>query len=228
MSARTAYIAALPREIAPLVKGWRVEESLLAKGIFLYRQGSGIVASAGIGQRRVALAVEAALALGDVSQLTSVGVAGACDPALAPGAVLRPSTVVDSLTGERFQAIRGDGSTLATIAVVADSAEKSRLFAGYNAQLVDMEAAQVARMALQQGLPFSALKSISDAVDLALPDTMRFLSATGQFKENAFALYLLPRPHLWRPVLKLARGSKLAIATLCEEIRREISGEDLS
>jgi len=228
MNARTAYIAALPREIATLVKGWRVEESLLCKGIFLYQKGSAVVACAGIGQRRVALAVEAALALDEVTALVSIGVAGACNPDLAPGVVLHPSTVVDCKTGERFQSSHGDGTTLATIATVANPSEKARLFATYSAQIVDMEAAQIARMAVQRGLFFSVIKTISDVADLELPDTMRFITPQGQFKEAAFAFYLLPRPHLWRPVLKLAHGSRLAIANLCSEICKEISGETSS
>ena len=50
-------------------------------------------------------------------------------------------------------------SWLATSPKVADEAEKRRLASTYKADLVDMEAAAVARLAAMRGIPFYASKA---------------------------------------------------------------------
>jgi nucleoside phosphorylase len=101
-----------------------------------------------------------------VTRLISAGVAGGCDPALRVGDVVRAGVVVDTRTGERFADLEYK-QVLATVATVADAAEKRRLFAAYGTSAVDMEAAAVARLAQAHGLGFAAVKTISDAVSYA-------------------------------------------------------------
>ena len=67
---------------------------------------------------------------------------------------------VDLRTGERFAA---DGAAegdpwLVTSPGVAGAAEKRRLAADYQAGLVDMEAAAIARLAAMRGIPFQVLQ----------------------------------------------------------------------
>ena len=54
-----AFIAALPREVSGLVKGW--ERRRIADGVVVYSNGEAVVACAGMGASRVALAVRAAM-----------------------------------------------------------------------------------------------------------------------------------------------------------------------
>ena len=90
---------------------------------------------------------------------------------------------------------------LATSPRVADAPEKLRLAATYNAALVDMEAAAIARLAAMRGIPFYAIKGVSDGLDDQLPDFNRFITPHGQFQTAAFALFaalpplLLARTH---------------------------------
>ena len=93
---RPVFIAALQREIAAVVHGWRADETLPARHIHLYWNNDAIVACAGMGADRASLAVEAALALGPASELISVGWAGACNEGLKIGDVFRPGTVIDA------------------------------------------------------------------------------------------------------------------------------------
>ena len=58
-----AIIAALPREVKPLVRGWTMRE-LAGQGSVVYTNGSAVVACAGMGAARAALAVQAARAAG--------------------------------------------------------------------------------------------------------------------------------------------------------------------
>jgi adenosylhomocysteine nucleosidase len=219
--AKLAVIAALPREIAGLVRGVAADAELRRRGVFLYRVEGAVVVAAGMGAGRVALAVEAAMAAAPVTVLLSVGVVGACDPKLRAGDVIRAGVVVDARTGERY-----DNSqyrqVLVTAAEIASVAEKRRLFASYYASAVDMEAATAGRMARAHGLYFAAIKTISDEAEFELPELARFATSEGQFREWAFAAHAALRPAMWGKVVGLAKGSDLAIAALTRELRSQM------
>jgi len=218
---QVAVIAALPREVAGLVRGVKPDAVLLQRGIRLYRLPGAVVVAAGMGPARAALAVEAALACGGVTALISAGVAGACDPALRVGDVVRAGLVVDARTGERFGSSE-HRQVLVTGAEIASVAEKRRLFAAYAASAVDMEAATVARMAEAQGLEFSAVKAISDDAEFELQALGRFVTADGQFREAAFGWYAATHPAMWGKVMQLAKNSKLAVDALTRELESQL------
>lgn len=212
---RVAIIAALPREIAGVVRGAKPDPALKARGIFLYRLKKVVVVAAGMGAARATLAVEAALQCGPVGTLVSTGLAGACVSSVHAGSVVTASTVVDALTGERFQSSDEEqGHVLVTTNQIASTREKSRLAASYGAAMVDMEAATVARLALAHGLRFRAIKAISDPHDFEMESLARFAGAAGQFRTAAFALHTALRPVQWFPTMELGRYSKAALRAL--------------
>lgn len=223
MSGRVAYIAALRREIYPLVQEWRFESDSSQRNLYVYHQDRAVIAVAGMGAERVALAVQTALGFGEISRLVSIGVAGACCPKHAVGSIVLPATVVDARTGERFSSESGEG-VLVSVNRVASIQEKRRLLESYQADVVDMEAATVARLAAARGLPFRAIKAISDDPDFELSETSRFVTKEGQFRETAFAAYAALHPRLWNPLLKLARNSKLAISNLAIAVQEDMRG----
>lgn len=218
---RIAIIAAMPREVAPLVKGWKRDDSLRTKKIFVWENERAVVACAGIGERRVAMAVDAACSRGDVTELVSVGWAGAVHGGLRAGSVHRPATVIDAKTGQRFACAGGSG-VLVTATAVADAVEKQRLHAAYSADLVDMEAATVARMAEARGLKFRAVKAVSDEFDFEMKELASFTDNAGQFREAAFALHVALRPWLWGGVMTMAGNSKRSAEALCAALRDEL------
>lgn len=220
MKGRIAYIAALRREIFPLVQGWQ-QVSSAESHLLMYQQGSVLVAVAGMGASRVALAVQAVLHSGTVRELVSVGVAGACCPKHPVGSIVLPSIVIDARTGERFTTESGEG-VLVSVERVAGVKEKRRLLESYQADVVDMEASTVARLATAHHLPFRVIKVVSDGPDFELSDTSRFATAQGQFREAAFALHAAIRPRLWKSLWELARNSKLAISNLAATIQADI------
>lgn len=221
MKPRIAIIAALPREIERLVNGWRGDEKSPGRGVHIYQNEEAIVVCAGMGAGRAALAAGEALSYGPVSMLMSVGFAGALRDGMKAGKVVRPSTVIDAMTGERFAA-RGCDGTLITAGSVAGAGEKQRLRSSYAAEIVDMEAAAVARVAEARGVAFAAVKAVSDEYDFELPELARFAGPLGEFREGGFAMFLLARPRLWKPAMRLARGSNLAAQSLAAELRKEI------
>ena len=216
---RPVFVAALPREVAGLVSGWRRANQLLTRGIQLYWNDQAVVACAGMGSSRVALAVEAALDLGPASELVSIGWAGACIHRLAVGDLLSPDVVVDARTGERFFPDKNRGQTegmeiLVTVGRPAGTAEKERIALSYYASAVDMEAATVARLARSRDLPFQAIKAISDGAQTDLPDLSEFTTVNGKIREGALGLHIALRPALWKATAVMARGSKLAASRL--------------
>jgi adenosylhomocysteine nucleosidase len=212
-----AIVAALPREVSGLVKGWERRE--VARLVFVYRKGDAVVTCAGMGAGRITLAVQAALAEG-ATELVSAGLAGACDPGLKIGDVVRAGVVVDSATGERF-GNSGAGRVLVTAGSIASVAEKARLWQAYGAAAVDMEATAVARLAGAHGVGFRAVKVISDEASFELEELARFGTNDGQFRESAFAAYAMVRPRLWGKLIALAGNSKKALGALTEAMRVE-------
>ncbi len=215
-------IAALPREIAGLVRGERADAALVKDGVWLYRVDGAVVVAAGMGAKRAAVAVETALAEGGVGRLMSVGVAGACDPRLRVGDVVRAGVVVEERTGERFVEEEGR-QIVVTSERIANVEEKRRLFETYGASAVDMEAATVGRMARMHGLSFAAIKTISDEAGFELPELGRFATSDGQFREGAFAFYAALHPGMWGTVVRLGKNSKVAVAALTRELRGELA-----
>ncbi len=218
---RIAIIAAMPREVAPLVKGWKRDDALQAEKIFVWESERAVVACAGMGARRVGMAVDAACRRGNVTELVSVGWAGALHGGLRAASVHRPATVIDAQTGERFACAGGDG-VVVTVAAVAGAAEKQRLRASYNADLVEMEAATVARMAEARGLRFRAVKAVSDEFDFEMKDLALFSTPDGQFREAAFGLHVALRPWLWAGVMAMAGHSKRSAEALCAALREDL------
>jgi len=212
-----AIIAALPREVSALVKGWERRE--VARRVLVWTRGRSVVACAGMGAARAALAVEAAMAAAPVTALISAGLAGACDPALHVGDVVRAGVVIDSATGERFEAAGQREQVVVTGDAVASVREKARLRAAYGAAAVEMEAAAVARIARAHGLEFCAIKAISDEADFEIEGLAQFATRDGQFREAAFALHVAVRPWMWGKVLTLGRNSGRAIDALTEALR---------
>lgn len=214
-----AVIAALPREVKSLVRGWKLRR--LPGNVLVYTSDASVVACAGMGAGRAALAVQAAMAAAPVTALVSVGLAGACDPKLHVGDVVRAGVVVDAQTGERFGSAEA-GPVLVSSAAIAGVREKQRLFASYGASVVDMEAASVARLARAHGLAFQAIKAISDEADFEMEELGQFATADGQFRVAAFAVYAALRPRMWSRLMQLGRDSGLAARTLTAAVQAQL------
>jgi adenosylhomocysteine nucleosidase len=222
-----AIIAALPREIAGLVRGTEPDVALLRRGIHLHRGKDAVIVAGGMGASRAALAVEAALSVGGITDLLSIGLAGGCAPGMIVGSVMDAQEIVDARTGERFTSSsvapgQSASVTLATSDRIASVREKARLHKTYGAAIVDMEAATVARLAAAHGLRFRAIKAVSDAYDFELASLNRFAGKQGSFRVSAFALHTALRPHHWADAIKLGRGSSQALNALEQAIRQTL------
>ena len=213
---KVGIIAALPREVKALVEGW--ERRKTTHNVCVWTKGNAVVVCAGMGAVRAAMAVDAAMAAMALTNLISVGLAGACDSALKVGEIVRVGVVIDCATGERFNDATAQ-QVLVTTDSLASVREKARLRAAFGADVVDMEASTVARIAGERRLAFHAIKAISDESDFEIEGLSRFATADGQFREGAFALHAALRPGMWGKVIALGRNSGVALTALIEELR---------
>jgi adenosylhomocysteine nucleosidase len=217
---RIAIVAALEREVRPLIGNWCVSENDRDGRKFrFFEREDVVVVCGGIGAAAARFAAEAAIAIYRPTLIYSVGFAGALDPALNVGDILQPRRVVDASDGSSVSLKSGDG-VLVTFASVADATQKAKLRDSFSAHAVDMEAAAVARAAEARGVGFAVVKVISDKADFVFPSTARFIDAQGRFSETRFAAFALIRPWLWPGMYHLARNSNRACRVLCDHLSK--------
>ena len=216
---KIAIVAALEREVRPLIKGWHVDEQQHSGREFRFFQSEkAVLVCGGIGAEAARRAAEAVIMLYQPGIVYSVGYAGSLDPALGVGEIMRPARIIDTRDGSSV-AIAGGEGVLVTGGGVASPAQKRTLRDSFAAQAVDMEASAVARAAQARGIDFGVVKAISDAFDFALPANDGFVDSQGRFMEMRFATYVAVRPWLWGRVAKLARNSRKATRALCRALQ---------
>ena len=215
---RVAIIAAMPGELKPLVRGW---PHSVRNNIHFWAQRTEeeewIAACAGAGQDAATRAFAALEEGGPIDLVFSVGWVGALRADIAAGSAHNVAGVIDVRTGERFRCDAHAGELwLVTSPRVADAAEKRRLASAYDAGLVDMEAAAVARLTAMRGIPFYCFKGVSDGFSENLPDFNRFISPEGQFETGRLLLYVLPRPWYWPALIRMGENSRQASQSIAE------------
>ena len=217
---RTAVIAAMPAELKPLVRGWQHERR---NEVHLWRFRSGenewIAACAGAGVDAATRAFAEIEKSGPIDEVISTGWAGALREEFLLGHAYDISTVIDARTGERFvAACPPSDCCLVTSSRVAGAGEKKRLAATYEAALVDMEAAGVARLAKMRGVPFYCVKGISDGPSDQLPDFNNFISPGGQFKLTRFMVFAALHPWHWPALMRMGETSKKAARNIAQSL----------
>jgi adenosylhomocysteine nucleosidase len=243
---RAAIIAAMPGELKPLVRGWAHERRGHVKlWRWKFDEGEWVAACGGAGVAAATRAFAEVEKDGAPDLVISIGWAGALSPALETGRAYGVSGVLDARTGERFstdmasnpedeeqlQVLRlrsaplrmtgqeeGQQRWLVTSPIVADEAEKQRLASTYQADLVDMEAAAIARLAQMRRIPFYCIKGVSDGFTDKLPDFNRFIRADGQFDLTRMVLFSILRPWYWPSLMRMGENSNKASQSMREAV----------
>src|SRR5438552_6297435 len=109
---KLAIIAALEREIAPLVKGWKstsVESQ--RRTIKMFESDNVIVACGGIGGISARIATDAAwrYADGKIGMFISAGFAGALVPELKVGDIFEPAIIIGDSDNNTIETAGGKG-----------------------------------------------------------------------------------------------------------------------
>ncbi len=219
---KIAIVAALEREVRPLVKHWsKTEREYEGRMFKFFESGQAVLVCGGIGAEAARRATEAVIALCHPELVQSVGFAGALDPAMKVGEIFSPSRVVDARDGSSVETGTGRG-VLVSAEIIASVQQKTKLASSYQAQAVDMEAAAVARGAQAHSTAFQATKAISDEAGFAMPALDEFIAPSGQFRTASFLVFTALRPWIWGKAIQLARNSAKASRALCVELERSI------
>lgn len=174
----------------------------------------------GVGRPAASRGTLALLARGRFTTVVSTGFAGALDPALDVGEILVADRI---LHGSRNYCARIPSAcpagvrrgALLTVDEVVGTARAKRDLARSGALAVDMEAAAVADLAAQHGLPFYCVRSISDRAAEDLPvDFNLALRSDGSLAPWRVARAAGGRLAVWRRLLRLARNARIASRSL--------------
>ena len=225
---KTVIIAAMERELLPLVRGWKKGELSSGDRKFVSFENEGVVAVvSGIGCKNAALAASAAVQQLHPSVLMSVGLAGALIRSLKVGSIFTPSVVVSAADGAEYrcsaESSRVSGGVLVSAEEIAGAEAKQKLVQGFHALVVDMEAAGVAKVAQATNIDFRCVKAISDEADFVMPPMARFIDAGGNFQSGKFAAWAVVRPWQWPRVAALGRNSSRATRALCDWLAKNLT-----
>ena len=222
---RTGIIAAMEREVRPLIRHWtRRTIEHAGRRYRLYENGDSALICGGIGSEAARRATEALIGSFNPLRVVSVGFAGALDGSMQVGDVFTPGVVINAADGARTEIGPGHG-VLVSSARVADKEQKIRLAKAYGAIAVDMEAAAVAQGAEARQIEFGVVKVISDVFDFNMPALDHFVAKDGTFRSARFAAHVAVRPWLWKSTLTLARNSLRASHALCTELAAYFSSQ---
>ncbi|HEY7404321.1 MAG TPA: hypothetical protein VIB39_12420 [Candidatus Angelobacter sp.] len=227
---RTVIIAAMEREVEPLVRSWR-RTSLDDGGrsLIAFEGADQAIVISGMGRKNAELAARAAVARYRPALLVSAGLAGALIRSLKAGSVVTPNVAVDAADGMEYRCASADGGVvgggvLVTADEIAGADAKMKLVERFHALIVDMEAAGVAKAAQETQTGFRCVKGISDETDFVMPPLKRFVDAAGNFQSGKFVAWAAVRPWQWARVFALGKNSRKATLALCEWLEKHLGG----
>ena len=173
-AAPVGVVAAFRREVSPLLRMNSGVKRLDHNRFSLELKGrSAVMAVSGAGVEHSFRAARELARKFPLQGLISLGFAAGLQNSLAPGALLVAEEVIEESSGERFPCeaallpsrIACRGALLSVSTVLQSAVQKRQLGQRWNAVAADMESAGVARAAREAGLPFAALKSVTDSSD---------------------------------------------------------------
>ena len=219
----TGIVVALPEEISTLTT------QKIGKGCCAVIAPNILLACAGAGPQNAEAAAERLVAEG-AERLISWGCAAALVETLAPGDL----TLVDSLISDQMEhldlqspwltdardILRGfhphtTGRLAESHTVVSLAVEKIDLHHRTQATVLDMETVAVAKVALQNNIPFLAIRAIADPVNMNLPRAIAHsLSSEGEVMLPRLLAYLAGHPSELAGLIKLGLHFNAAKKTL--------------
>jgi adenosylhomocysteine nucleosidase len=226
-------LAAMPRELRPLVRRLRLRAGTV-RGLPAWF-GQGVAAAAvGVGPTRAGDGSAAVLDELAPRRAFVTGVAGAVDPTLKVGDVVRPARVVDVRSARSFSPHSSGprSGVLGTVErVFLDGGDTHTADPALpdGTTAVDMETAAIAAVAEARGVPWDVVRAISDVAGTLTPKIAAILRPDGRADLPAAARLVLRDPRVVRRLARLGvdttRAVQAATAALAAELAAEAAGE---
>lgn len=217
-----ALFGALKEELSELKGKMAISKTSFYQDCILYegkcRNQASLLVLTGVGKERAQKAVELALEKYPVTALISTGFGGALNDKTKTGDIVVCSKLIceeehlgelsvnrnvesDSLltsacvkslneTGLRF--IVGNGITIPLVSQTPET--KSELGKKFTADMVDMESYWIGQRAIENKLPFVAVRSIFDSLEDDLSPLTKVVSSEGKIKFAAFFSSVISHP----------------------------------
>lgn len=218
-STDVSILFALPEEAAPFLK---------------HNTDLPSFSISGMGPANSAHAAKQLLESAPGKSLLICGFAGSLSPALVPGSFIVAQRVCSTAPGaisyanndsklmsravSAFRAARQEWEAMPLVSadhVVITAAEKQQLASQTMAGAVDMETAAAVAVADKQGVPWLAVRVITDGVDDTLPlDFNTFVGPDGNLSQGRVALAALTHPWKIPALIRLGSRSSLAANNL--------------
>ena len=213
-----------------VLPGWHTYQMILAV-TGLAREARTIsrprlaVAVGGGDSRALRLRIEQAVDSG-ARRIISIGICGALDPSLAVGDCIVATEIVtedeclvthSSWTRELLARIPAaqPAALVGTDTILEDGAAKIRLHRATKAAAVDMESHIAAKVAKERGLPFAAVRVVSDSAERALPPAALVgMSKSGGVDIGAVFRSLLAKPGQIPSLIRTAWEAEKAFRVL--------------
>lgn len=166
----------------------------------------------------------------------SAGFAGALDPSLSRGELVRATEVLD-IDGGRFpvehEDAQGDQTTgppgrpgrlLTVDEIVRTAAEKATLRARYEADVVDMESSAVAAVCLERAVRFQSVRVVSDDATADLPkEVVTLLTRSGSYLVGSALRAVWNRPSALKDFWALHEHAQTAADRLADALLATIA-----
>lgn len=187
----------------------------------------------GMGQKRAGASAEAIVRGWRPDLLIMAGVAGALAADLRVGDVIAASTITTgqstyspSVIPALASGTHRMGALLSLDHVLVTAADKRKALATLSHPLplaVEMETAAVAQVASHHGLPWTALRAISDTAEESLPlDFNRLRTPDGDLPTSRVALAAVSNPAAIPGLIRLGKNTSLAAEALASALEQWI------
>ncbi len=245
-------VAAMPQEIAPLLRRMKGHVKESAAGFTVYRfESHGIpvvLIESGIGPRHAAAATKALISLAQPKIILNFGVAGAVLPGLAVGDLVLADRVLLLQDGRPTEAPQPDsrlaglfffacalapftlrrGSFITAGSIMNKQAVAACLTADVEHPVLEMETVAVLLEAEAAGIPVVAVRGVSDAADEELGFSIEeFCDAELKISPARVFKCMLVRPWIIPQLRRLSANTKKAgeNLALCVELALKALGE---
>jgi len=114
-----------------------------------------------------------------------------------------------------------EGMLAESTIVLTRSQEKAELLRRTGAIAVDMESASIARVAQEAGIPFIAVRAITDGPEMDIPrSALDSIDEFGRIRALKLVSSLARNPIEFLPLLRMGRSFRAAETTLAEVVLR--------